>query len=80
MDWIHLAQIRDRWRVLMITEMNLGSSIKGVECFDHLGFSRRTRLHEVSLVGRFHGLKRKLCEATKQSDHGFERREDEKIG
>jgi hypothetical protein len=53
MDWIDLAQDRDKWRALMITIMNfrvpqnvrkfLSSCITG-------GFSRRDQVHEVSLV------------------------------
>jgi hypothetical protein len=51
MDWIHLAQDRDQWRVLVNTVMNLRFPKK----FDKFlsscttdGFSRRAHLHEVS--------------------------------
>jgi hypothetical protein len=36
MDWIELAQYRDRWRTLLNAVMSLWVSIKLVEFFDYL--------------------------------------------
>jgi hypothetical protein len=51
MDWINLAQDRDRWRVLVNTVMNL-RVVKNVGNFlsilGRFSFSGRTLLHGVS--------------------------------
>ena len=52
MDWIDLAQGRDRWRALMNAVMNLwvlynaGNFLTSIEL---VSISRRTLLHEVSM-------------------------------
>jgi hypothetical protein len=33
-DWTHLAEVRDQWRAVMNTVMNLRGFIKGVEFVD----------------------------------------------
>jgi hypothetical protein len=51
MDWINLAQDRDRWRALMNTIMNLRVLYnvgKFLSTCTTGGFSRRAQLHEVS--------------------------------
>jgi hypothetical protein len=51
MDWFHLAQDRDQWRVLVNTVMNLRfpySVAKILSSCATGGFSRRAQLHGVS--------------------------------
>jgi hypothetical protein len=51
MDWIELAQKRDRWRVLENSVMNLWVPPNGENCLTSwkpVSFSRRTLLHGVS--------------------------------
>jgi ABC-type uncharacterized transport system permease subunit len=53
MDWIGLAQDRDRWRVLVNTVMILLISLnagKFLSSYATGGFSRRPQLHEVSMI------------------------------
>jgi hypothetical protein len=50
-DWINLAQDRDRWRALMYTVMNLRVSWNAgnfLSSLGHFGFSGRILLHGVS--------------------------------
>jgi hypothetical protein len=53
MDWIGLAQDRDRWRILVNVVMNLrvqsnvGNFLTG---YKPVSFSRRTLLHGVSIT------------------------------
>jgi hypothetical protein len=50
-DWIDLAQDRDRWRALVYTVMNLWVSYNAgnfLSSSGHFSFSGRTLLHGVS--------------------------------
>jgi len=47
-DWIYLAQDKDRWRALMIMVMNMGNFVTSSVS---VRFSRRTMLHGVSELG-----------------------------
>jgi hypothetical protein len=53
-DWIHLAQDRDRWLDLVNPVMNFRGSIKGVEFLDlakrTISFSRNILLQETSYL------------------------------
>jgi hypothetical protein len=52
-DWINLAQDRDRWRTLMNTVMNLLVPYNVMKLFSRCttsGFSKRARLHGVSYL------------------------------
>jgi CRISPR/Cas system-associated protein Cas7 (RAMP superfamily) len=51
MDWIELAQDRDRWQELVNAVINLSGSIKCghfLTRYKPVSFSRRTLLHGVS--------------------------------
>jgi hypothetical protein len=53
MDWIDLAQVRDWWRALVTTVMNLRVPKNFGKFFSNCttgGFSRRAQLHEVSYI------------------------------
>jgi hypothetical protein len=50
-DWIDLAQDRDRWQALVNTEMNLWVPLNVgyfLSSLGHINFSGRTLLHAVS--------------------------------
>jgi hypothetical protein len=46
-DWIDLAQDRDRWQALLNTVMNLRVSLNFLSSLGHVRFSGRTLLHGV---------------------------------
>jgi len=51
MDWIELAEDRDRWWALVTAVMNLGVAYSAgnfLTSYKPVSFSRRTPLHEVS--------------------------------
>jgi hypothetical protein len=51
MDWIYVAEDRDRWRALVTTVMNLRVALnagKFLSCCATDGFPRRAKLHGVS--------------------------------
>jgi hypothetical protein len=48
MDWIDLAEDRNKWRALMNTVMNFRVPYTVGKFLDSCGFSRRAQLREVS--------------------------------